>query len=59
MKVWRKSALNQLIRDVYKIVVTETVTVIRQQTESSPIGNIIPDWGYKIASWGYIIPSWG
>ena len=55
MKVWRKCALTQLIRYVYKIVATETVTVIRQQTESSPIGNIIPDWGYKV---GDNIPYW-
>ncbi len=52
MKVLKKSALNQLISDVYKLVVTENVTVIRQQTEMSPSGNIIPDWEYKIASWG-------
>ena len=52
MKVWKENALNQLISQVYKLVVTETVTFIRQQTERSPIGNIIPDWEYKIASWG-------
>ena len=60
MKVWRKSSLNQLIWDVYKIVVTETVTVIRQQTERSPIGNIIPDWGYdNIPNWRLGIISSG
>ena len=52
MKVWKQSALNQLISDAYKLVVTETVTVIIQQKERSPIGNIIPDWEYKINSWG-------
>ena len=57
MKVWRKSAFNQLIRYVYKIVVTETVTVIRQKKKvlqlgiSSPIGDIKLPVGDNIPNW--------